>query len=93
MLRASAGLHPEIDARIDEAARLPSEDEAGAPAHETLAALAGRLGLPTRLSDVDVGTEELPRLERLLRERYPQSVAELGPDAGDRLTALLRSIA
>jgi alcohol dehydrogenase class IV len=90
VLRATQGQRPELEARIANALQ-PSDGRPGGPAADVLTHLARRLGQPVRLAEVGVGTADLPRIAALLRERYPDSVAELGP-ADDQLDALLSAL-
>jgi alcohol dehydrogenase class IV len=91
VVRAGERLWPQLDATIADAlsAADPSAGH-GSPA-DMLTALAGRLGLPTRLRDVDVPAAEIPSIVALLLEAYPSSVKQLGLDQAG-LTLLLSSI-
>ncbi len=94
VLRATEGLRPRADEAI--AMALTPEGSAARPRSspaEALTAIARRLELPSRLSEVGVATKELPRISALLRERYRPNVDELGPEADERLDRLLISIA
>jgi alcohol dehydrogenase class IV len=66
---------------------------------ETAARLASRisdvvtsLGLPDRISAFDFDKAELANVAALLKTNYGPEVADLGPDAGVKLEALLESL-
>lgn len=50
------------------------------------------LDLPNRISTFDLPTDELPSVAALLEANYPNEVADLGPNASEKLVDLLRSI-
>ncbi|KIC20701.1 iron-containing alcohol dehydrogenase [Leisingera sp. ANG-Vp] len=50
------------------------------------------LGLPSRISAFGLSDEKLPEVSRLLRESYPNEVADLGGDAARKLDDLLEAI-
>ena len=50
------------------------------------------LGLPNKISAFGLSKDNLPEVSRLLRENYPNEVADLGANAHEKLDALLESI-
>ena len=50
------------------------------------------LGLSNKISDFGLSKDNLPEVARLLRENYPNEVADLGDNADAKLDALLESI-
>jgi alcohol dehydrogenase class IV len=87
VLRVQAQRDPQTVGLL--AGALGADPAAPASAADALEALARELGLPTRLRDVEVGREEVPRIARLVAEHYPQEAAILGEDAEGALGGLL----
>ena len=50
------------------------------------------LGLPDKIGAFGLSKDNLPEVSRLLRENYPNEVADLGENAHEKLDALLGAI-
>lgn len=59
-------------------------------AAELLSKLTGRLGLPRRLREVGLRRPDTDTVARIVAERFPASLGQIGPAAEGRLRELLR---
>ncbi|MGO4355196.1 iron-containing alcohol dehydrogenase [Rhizobium sp. RAF36] len=70
----------------------PSGGEAARRLASDIQEVVVRLGLPSRLRDLDIDHAELSSVSRLLVDNYPREVADLGDGADQKLSALLEGL-
>lgn len=86
ILRACAPFYAK---RLDIFARGMAPSNAAVCLADRIAGLVSVLKLPNRISDFEGNREILPETAKLLKANYPNEVADLGPDSGNKLDSLL----
>jgi maleylacetate reductase len=67
-------------------------EDAAAQLADRIASVVKSLGLPDRIGAFDLDIARLPEVARLLKQNYPNEVADLGNNASVKLDTLLESL-